>query len=95
MSQLFGDNVIPFTGRHSVGTTRSLLPGERPSVADDQDEPAADRVREITLALRRRGWSEDSILALKVAITMGGAFILAYALASVLNALGLAGYILS
>ncbi|MEZ5932280.1 MAG: hypothetical protein R3F54_10060 [Alphaproteobacteria bacterium] len=79
-----------------MAINRSYLPEERRAAAALHDEePDADRLRQVTLLLRKWGWSEDSILLLKVMVTMGGAFLVAYALASVLNAAGLARYILS
>ena len=95
MHQPCDDNVIPFSGRRCVATNRFYLPEQRRAAADPHDEPDADRLRRVTLTLRRRGWSEDAILLLKVVVTMGGAFLLAYALAFVLNGLGLARFILS
>ncbi|MEM7041899.1 MAG: hypothetical protein AAF543_03705 [Pseudomonadota bacterium] len=79
-----------------MATNRSsFVREERRSLVSLQDEPHPDRLRQLTYRLRDRGWSEDSILLLKVAVTMSGAFVLAYVLASVLTAFGLAQFILS
>ena len=78
-----------------MATDRSFLPERPRPAARLYDEPEADRLRQITLMLRARGWSDDTILLLKVLVTMGGAFLVASVLASILNALGLAPYILS
>ncbi len=75
--QPIGDNIIPFPGMESV-TTFPLLGADHGDVTEtDGEEQPCDRVHAITVKLRSWDWSEDSILAAKVAVIMG--FILALA----------------
>lgn len=69
--QPFGDNVVPFPRIESV-TTLPLISADHGDAAEtDLEEQPRDRLHAITVKLRSMDWSEDSILAAKVAVIMG------------------------
>lgn len=91
--QPFGDNVVSFKGSESVSAYDLSVSEQSAAGEPVRNEPDGDRLRFLTRKLRAWHLSEDSILAVKVAVTMAGVCALAYPAAIALEALGIARYL--